>query len=76
MAGDDVLIRLTQAQAFVLCHWLSTLEDDEPKDEATRIALWKIEGQLESKLLGIFDPNYAAILEHARETVISNQGPG
>jgi hypothetical protein len=73
--GDEqasVSLQLTRAEALVLFDWL-TREDAARslpiEDPAEQQVLWRIEGQLETKLLEPLAPNYREAVAAARLAV-------
>jgi hypothetical protein len=67
---------LTHAEALVLFEWVAREVDAGRipfEDPAEQTVLWRVEGQLESTLVEVVSPGYAAAVEVARRAV---QDPG
>jgi len=65
-------IELSDDEALVLFELLARHEDDLRLDiqhEAERIVLWRIGGCLETQLVAPLRPEYAELLQRARERV-------
>jgi hypothetical protein len=76
LTNNEVVVRLSKPEALVLFEWLATLDSHKPlsfEHSSEERVLWKIEGQLESKLHEPFGPNYAEILAEARSIVDSGK---
>ena len=77
MLDEEILVKLSKAEALVLFDWLASLDSlrtlpfNHPSEEKV---LWKIEGQLESTIAEPFAPNYKDLLSQARRTVESGKG--
>jgi len=73
----DVVLTLTHDEALVLFEWLAR-EDEKgaipTEHPAERVALWRVQGQLESTLVEPFLPDYLAIVAAARERVSPKEG--
>lgn len=80
MAEDDFTIKLTRDQALVLSDWLDrmmgTAEFDSlvNQDRAVWSPLYRIAGTLETSLVEVFVPDYAARLDAARERLLDGLG--
>ena len=69
---DKMTIEMTRADAVVLFELLSretdrAVEKIDLNDSSELHALWRLEGRLEKALPEIFSPDYADILDAARE---------
>jgi hypothetical protein len=74
--SDDVLVRMTHAEALVLFEWIHRKEDEDDRhdhlglvDGAERAVLWSISGALESLLVEPFRQDYRDLVEAARAEV-------
>jgi hypothetical protein len=68
---DEVIVKLSQAEAMVLFELLARNDDDNAiaiMDQAERTVLWRLEGQLEKQVTELFSPDY---LDHLAEAKIS-----
>lgn len=63
MGESEVQIGLDRRAALVLFDWLADRADEH--DVALMVALWKLEGALESTLVEPFDSDYKSKLEQA-----------
>jgi hypothetical protein len=83
---DEVIIKLSHDQAFVLSQWLYEVEnsgelDAIVKDRAIWSPLHAISGTLETTLAEIFMPDYARRLQEAKQRLVratygdSDEGP-
>ncbi|SCL36801.1 hypothetical protein GA0074692_4449 [Micromonospora pallida] len=78
--ADDFTINLTRDQALVLSDWLYNVIGTERfdaianEDVAVWSALHRISGALETSLVEIFMPDYAARLEAARARLRAGLG--
>ena len=71
-----VVLRFTPAEALVLFEWLTrvgTAGRLPVEDPAEEQVLWRLEGQLESKLIEPFGPEYKQAVERARKEVRGSQ---
>jgi hypothetical protein len=71
-----VLLRLTEAEALVLFEWLARTDNSggaPVEDEAETVVLWRLEGQLETQLKEVLDPDYRGLVEVARRKVRGSQ---
>ena len=71
-SDGDVLLVLSPAEALVFYDWLRrSSEADEPQGlvPAEQRVLWDIEALLEKSLVEPFCPDYAGMLQKAREEV-------
>jgi len=73
-ANDEgaVYLRLTRAEALVLFEWLARVDaagNIPVEDPTEQQVLWRIEGQLESKLIEPLGANYKEAVEAARKEV-------
>jgi hypothetical protein len=67
-----IYLRLTRAEALVLFEWVARVGaagDLLVEDPAEQQVLWRIEGQLESKLSEPLGPEYKEAVEAARKEV-------
>jgi hypothetical protein len=67
-----VSLRLTRAEALVLFEWISRVDaagNLPVEDPAEEQVLWRLEGQLESKLIEPLGPNYKQAVDAARKEV-------
>lgn len=75
----QVTLKLSQDEALVLYEWLKVREDESEKAGYTEaelrspelLVLWELEAQLDCVLSEPFLPNYAALLEGARERIVA-----
>ncbi|MCZ4095984.1 MULTISPECIES: hypothetical protein [Streptomyces] len=72
-------IELSDDQALVLFDWISRVLQREDfsllvDDRAVWSALFRISGTLETQTSTIFDSNYSALLESARQRLIGELG--
>ncbi|MFJ9446273.1 hypothetical protein ACIRRH_31100 [Kitasatospora sp. NPDC101235] len=71
MADEDVTIRLTSDEAFVLSHWLERLQMTDLSrtvdDPAVWVPIHKIAGTLDRALPGLFAFDYDHQLAAARQ---------
>jgi hypothetical protein len=80
VADEDLTIRLTRDQAFVLSDWLhrmiGTLEFDNLVNEERAVwsPLYTIAGTLDGTLVEIFMPDYSDRLHDARERLLDTLG--
>lgn len=80
MTDDDVTIKLTKDQAFVLSDWLDrmfgTPEFDSlaNQDRAVWSPLHTIAGTLDKALVEIFMPDYTARLNDASDRLLDSLG--
>jgi len=68
--GEPVRIELTGDEALVLFEFLARFEDRETlivEDQAEERALWNLHCLLQKQLIEIFDPNYQALVDAARQ---------
>ncbi len=75
--GRTISVNLTHSEAIVFFEWLTeneTLENIPIADQAERLVLWRIEGQLEKCLSEPLAPDYKAIVAAARERVRGSTG--
>jgi len=74
--SEAVFLKLTRAEALVFFEWLARV-DEEPgvptEDPAEQQVLWRLQGQLESKLTEPLGPGYKEALEAARQEVRGSQ---
>ena len=71
-AGDGLTVRLTHAEALVLYDWLADLDErleSARRDEAQQTVLWRVEGQLESRLVEVVMPDYREKVAAAKRTI-------
>lgn len=64
-----IRLELTGDEALVLLDLLERLDNRTPpvtEEPAERVALWRLTGQLESQLVEVVDPDYAALVAAAR----------
>ena len=74
--GDDVLLRMTHAEALVLFEWVHRKEGEDVRldhlglvDATECMVLWGISGALEALLAEPFRQDYGDLLEAARSRV-------
>ncbi len=70
--ADGLNVRLTHAEALVLYDWLSDLDErleSARRDEAQQTVLWRVEGQLESRLVEVVMPDYQEKVATAKRTI-------
>jgi hypothetical protein len=75
--NDSVTIAMGKAEALVLFDLLRGFRDEPDlaiRNGAERVALWMLEACLEKELVEPFSPEYARLVEEARENVISKWG--
>lgn len=73
---DAVFLRLTHSEALVLFEWLARVDaagNLPVEDPAEQQVLWRLEGQLESKLTEPLGPDYREAVESARREVRGSQ---
>ncbi len=73
---STVSLQLTRAEALVFFEWLSRVDTagNLPiEDPAEEQVLWRLEGQLESKLIEPLGPDYKRAVEAARREVRGSQ---
>jgi len=71
MSNNEVVLKLSGAEALVLFEWLARSENGgllETECSAEQKLLWKMEGLLEKKVRA-FAPDYKQVLGAAREEV-------
>lgn len=71
MSKNEVVLKLSEAEALVLFDWLARSENGgllETECSAEQKTLWKVEGLLE-KQVSLFAPDYRQMLGAAREEV-------
>ena len=76
-AEDQVVIRLSKAEALILFDCLSRLEKSASlpcEDPAEKRVLWDMQAQLESILVEPFQPNYKELVAEARQTILAKEG--
>jgi hypothetical protein len=76
MSDDSVLLKLSRHEALVLFDWLVTFDESDagpPQDSAEQVVLWRLEGQLEERLVEILAPNYVELLDDARKRVLPKE---
>ena len=69
-SSDQVQISLPRDAALVLFEMLAARSDDSHlliRDSAEQVALWKLEGVLESTLVEPLKPDYLTLLSAAKE---------
>ena len=69
---ETVTLQLTRAEALVLFDWLARTDAAGKvpfEDPAEELALWRLEGQLESILTEPLDANYNEAVAAARKEV-------
>lgn len=71
--ATQVRLELSNAEALVLFEWLA--REGKRKSiplahHAEQVVLWNVEAQLEKQLVEILSPNYAALLDAAREMIV------
>jgi hypothetical protein len=77
---DDLTIKLTKDQAFVLSHWLDRMMGTPAFDNLVNEerAVWSplhtIAGTLDKSLVEIFMPDYSGRLHDARERLLDDLG--
>ncbi|WP_229070977.1 hypothetical protein [Actinoplanes sp. DH11] len=80
MADDDLTIKLSRDQAFVLSDWLYRMMGTAPFDDlvnqerAVWSPLYAIAGTLDRTLVEIFMPDYTDRLHNARERLLDGLG--
>lgn len=80
MADDDLSIKLTRDQAFVLSDWLHRMMGTPAFDSlvneerAAWSPLYAIAGTLDKSLVEIFMPDYSGRLQEARERLLDSLG--
>jgi hypothetical protein len=80
VADDDLTIKLSSDQAFVLSDWLhrmiGTPSFDNLVDEERAVwsPLHTIAGTLDKSLVQLFMPDYTDRLHHARERLLDSLG--
>ncbi len=70
-------LELDDDQALVLFEWLSRHDDARTfpcEDPAEELALWALHGQLESRLVAQFHPDYRALVASARARLRDRDG--
>jgi len=70
---DEVIVKLSQAEAIVLFELLARNEDDNAvaiMDQAERVVLWRLEGQLETQVTELFSPDYLDHLTKAKLSLV------
>lgn len=72
--ADDgtVQIRLTRAEALVLFEWIARTDSAQAipvEHSAEQHVLWRVEGQLESALVEVLQPDYKRAVDAARAAV-------
>ncbi|MFG3703587.1 hypothetical protein ACGF7U_02460 [Micromonospora sp. NPDC047670] len=78
--AEDFAIKLTRDQALVLSDWLDKVIGTErfdviaDEDAAVWSALYRISGVLETTLVEVFMPDYAARLDAARARLLGALG--
>lgn len=72
MSDEGVYLRLTGAEALVFFEWLTDANERGvvSADGAEQRVLYDLESQLETKLVDPFMPNYTALLDAAKRTVL------
>jgi hypothetical protein len=74
---EEIVIRLTRAEALVLFEWLAREDSDGKKIPVEHVAeereLWRIEGQLENTLAEPLSPQYKELLDAARKEVVGSE---
>ncbi|GAB4050876.1 hypothetical protein [Catellatospora paridis] len=80
MTEEGFTLKLTHDQALVLSDWLDrmigTADFDTfvNQDRAVWSPLYRISGALETSLVEVFSPDYAALLAAARERLLDTLG--
>lgn len=80
MTEDEFTIRLSRDEALVLSDWLDTMMGTAAfdglvnQDRAVWSPLHRIAGTLETSLVEVFAPDYAARLEAARARLLETLG--
>lgn len=72
MSAQNIELRVTGAEALVLFEWLARANEEEALvvDDAERHVLWRLESQLETKLVEPFLPEYEQLVNAAKKTVL------
>lgn len=80
MPDDDLTIKLTRDQAFVLSDWLYRMigtpafDNLVNEERAVWSPLYRIAGTLDKSLVEIFMADYSERLSHARERLLDALG--
>jgi hypothetical protein len=72
---EPIQLELNRHEALVLFDWLLAFDETDlgpPLDSAERVALWRLEGKLEERLVEILMPNYKELLDNARKRLLSS----
>ena len=75
MSDGSVAVTLTKAEALILFDLLADFHEESSlqiRDQADRIAMWRLSALLERSLVEIFSPKYQELLSQAREELISS----
>jgi hypothetical protein len=74
---EEIVIRLTRAEALVLFEWLAREDADGKTLPVEHLAeervFWRIEGQLENALAEPLSPQYKELLDAARNEVVRSE---
>jgi hypothetical protein len=78
MIKENIIINLTRSEALVFFEWLASADDAgifAPKmpDNTEQTVLWRIEGQLESKLDEIVKPDYQDLVQAAKKEIAADK---
>lgn len=79
MNDGEVILKLSHDQALVLSDWLDRMESSRAfaevvDDRAVWSALHTISGTLDKSLVAIFNPDYAQLLDAARQRLLETLG--
>ena len=75
--SKSIDLKLSQDEAFVLFEWLASGDENGGRamiGSAEERVLWRIEAQLESRLVEPFDPDYENLVAGARQRLLGEEG--
>lgn len=75
MQPNTVSLTISRDEALVLFDWLASLGNEPNEvelDPPVQQTLWRIEGQLESALVEVLEPDYSEKLRLARQRLSSD----
>jgi hypothetical protein len=72
---DSIQVSFTRKEALVLFSYLVSLGEKGlvPVDEAERKVIWRLEGQLESNLIEVIQPDYKEKVLTAKTDIMNDR---